>query len=780
MKGLLRLAVTIAVALALLPWTGTSHADDTSVLDEYVPGELLVKFKSGANVAQKSSLAGVRMRAEVRRFEHSGVERWKLPEGVDMATAMAELRASPEVEFVEPNYRRRLYALRAMGCEGQWALDDMNVSSLPPISPAVTVAVIDTGVEVAEPHPELAGALIRLEKDPRGDEWPRPRQEPEQREEMWWHGTAVAAAIAGNGVDGVTGVARGVRLLPLYSDLTIASLLNLYDLLVALNSNDDPDDDVHILNASWGGPQFSMAESEGIARLGEAGILVVAAAGNSRTDTDVVADYPSSLPLPHIVAVAANAEGTGKLTAWSHFGAASVDLAAPGEDIRVAMPPTGYGCASGTSFSAPHVSGLAARIASALKQEGKAIDYREIKGRLIAGVRPVPAEDRGFLASGGRADAQAALSVSPRPLFVYAGHAIHNPEGNDNGVLEPGESAYLQISLENLWERADEATVRLISDDPSLEVLAPENNLDGSVLEPQKVSFPVQLSADVNGHRRIPLTLEIQADGHKDSRHFHLEIGVLREGLPATALIQQYDQDGFQVWNFYLPRNAARLEFRLAGQQGDLDLYATRHGVMEFDRCERESTHNMHASTGPGSNKTIVFEEALAGTYHVAVVNWYDCDAGVSPPYNVEYTLVAHVVPQKGSDGGGGEGSGLLVVATAGLLLLGCRRRFMPLLAWAALSLALSGCLGTGQTMAKTSAEDSALELIVTVDPAVELAAIERQLREQGAEIVQVFTRLHMLHVRAPAGWDLAAARERFGTTPGVLAVEPNVSRRLH
>lgn len=441
MNGVLRLAGAIAVVLALLPWSGPTLAAGTPLSGEYAPGELLVKFKPGARTTmQKHFLSGIRMQANVRTFQRLDIEHWKLPEGTDIQATMDELRASPEVEFVEPNYRRHLRNIRALECPGEWALDDMKVPTGVVIDPSVTVAVIDTGVEITNPHPELAGTLIKLDTNPLHPGQPLP-QEPMKWGDSWWHGTAVAAAIAGNGVGGVTGVAQGVKILPLRTSFYVSSLVGLYDVLIALNDNDDPDDDVYILNASWGGPQFSMAESAGIAGLRDAGILVVAAAGNYDTDNDLIADYPSSLSLPNVLSVGASGE-TGGLTAWSHFGAASVDVAAPGEWIKVAVPTgsddDGYGCASGTSFSAPHVSGIAARIASKIKQEGREITFREIKARIIASVAGM--DTHGLLVSDGRVDAGAALEAIPRPLFVYAAHSIIDPKVMAMAYWSPANS----------------------------------------------------------------------------------------------------------------------------------------------------------------------------------------------------------------------------------------------------------------------------------------------------------------------------------------------------
>jgi subtilisin family serine protease len=96
---------------------------------------------------------------------------------------------------------------------------------------------------------------------------------------------------------------------------------------------------------------------------GAAGILNVVAAGNNGTDNDATPHFPSSLPSPSIVAVAASDMGDGR-PSFSNFGATTVDLAAPGTGIfstfLTSAPHIGYASSSGTSMAAAHVAGGAA------------------------------------------------------------------------------------------------------------------------------------------------------------------------------------------------------------------------------------------------------------------------------------------------------------------------------------------------------------------------------------------------------------------------------------
>ena len=756
-------AGTLAFFLALLSFAGFAAAAGPRSGD-YVPGELLVKFKPGTRAAQKPFATGVRMRTHVRTFERLGIEHWKLPEGVDMQAVMDELRTSGAVEFVEPNYQRRLRNIRAVDCT-QWALSDMGVPDAPVIEPSITVAVIDTGVQIEEPHPELAGALIKLESDPEDPTKLPPQQEPINLSD--WHGTAVAAAIAGNGV----GVANGVKVLPLQSDLRISSLLTLYHKLVAINENDNLADDIYILNASWGGPQFSMAESSGIEKLRDAGILVVAAAGNSEMDNDLVADYPSSLPLPNVLSVAASTE-TGGLVTWSHFGAASVDLAAPGEAIKVAVPVDRYACVDGTSFSAPHVAGIAARVASKIKSEGRNVTYQELKARILAGATDMGT--RGFLVTDGRANTRAALDALPQPVIVYAGHSVADPQGNGNNVLEPGELAQLNVTVENLWEAASAVSVRLISGDSLFLVEGATANFGISSGDRKTVSFSVRLSPNVVGHRRIPLALEIDAGEASMTRYFNVQAGTLQYGSWSSAFIQQTAQDDMHIWTFHLRDALPSLQFDLEAAAGDLDLYVKRGGVPQFDSFSGDVAVGTWSSASSLSRESIQLQNAAAGVYHVAVFNW-------DPQFkNLRYSLrVSEAAPSvsSGGGGGGGEGAWLAALAFAGWFM---RRMGRARSLWFAMPLLLAGCASAQEAPVAAPAANPALELLITVDDQADRSTVQRRLVQEGARILHVYEHVPVIHIVAPAGLDLEAAQARIVEIPGVIAVEPNVTRRLY
>src|SRR5262245_49643229 len=164
---------------------------------------------------------------------------------------------------------------------------------------------------------------------------------------------------AGNNGKGVTGVAWRIQLMAvkcfggLGGSGTLSAAVAGLDYARANGAR--------IINASWGFNPDSQALSNAVLSLRDAGIMIVAAAGNSNLDLEIKPSYPASYSQDNIVSVAYTTRQDA-LAANSNFGAISVDLAAPGEQIYSTFAATDnfYFANSGSSFAAPYVSGACA------------------------------------------------------------------------------------------------------------------------------------------------------------------------------------------------------------------------------------------------------------------------------------------------------------------------------------------------------------------------------------------------------------------------------------
>jgi hypothetical protein len=222
---------------------------------------------------------------------------------------------------------------------------------------------------------------------------------------------------------------------------------------------------VRAINMSWGGGGYSAALGDAIQAAGNAGILCVAAAGNSGRNNDATPSYPASYDASNLLAVAAT-DSRDNLASFSNYGAATVDLAAPGVSIVSTYPGNRYATLSGTSMATPQVAGVAALAWSLAPSATVA----EIKAAILGGVDHV-ASLNGKVLSGGRLNAYNTLrllsvpaaqspviaSLSAAPGTIAAGSALTLTAG---GVTDPDGRVtsvwfYQDSNASGSWDAAD-------------------------------------------------------------------------------------------------------------------------------------------------------------------------------------------------------------------------------------------------------------------------------------------------------------------------------------
>jgi subtilisin family serine protease len=199
-----------------------------------------------------------------------------------------------------------------------------------------------------------------------------------------YHGTHVAGTIAApqNGL-GVVGAAPKAKLMAvkfLGANGSGTDLGGAQSIVYAAKNG------AKIINCSWGGGEASQVMTDAVAYAQSRNVLIVAAAGNDGLNTDRHEHIPSGIDLDNVISVGATANRSGSRAGFSNFGPLTVDLAAPGVDIKSTFLPTAnigrrslYAKLSGTSMAAPHVSGVAALIWSAQPQ----LTYLEVKQILM-------------------------------------------------------------------------------------------------------------------------------------------------------------------------------------------------------------------------------------------------------------------------------------------------------------------------------------------------------------------------------------------------------------
>jgi hypothetical protein len=367
-----------------------------------VPNQLLVRFHPGISIPQRDQ-ALRQVGPQLKRVRHLATpgprrrastvpaplfDQVVLVETTDPVAAQraaTELAGQPGVWYVEPNYRLRLFdspgertpndfefgaqwALRNSGQQAGQPGNDIRAAEAWAVireAPGVPVAVIDTGIDYYHPdlepnvwvNPgEIPGNGLDDDgngyiDDVHGYDFVSQDSDPMDDHS---HGSHVAGIIgaAGDNRIGVAGVCWQVPLMAIkaFDDKGEASVASVVEALRYAADNG-----ARIINASWGHTDRSRTLHDAVAEAWEAGLLIVAAAGNERSD---VAPFPAAFE-PAVTVAALNPKAGRAM--FSNFGA-FVDLAAPGEAVLSPTPNARYDLFSGTSMAAPHVSGVAALI----------------------------------------------------------------------------------------------------------------------------------------------------------------------------------------------------------------------------------------------------------------------------------------------------------------------------------------------------------------------------------------------------------------------------------
>jgi subtilisin family serine protease len=260
------------------------------------------------------------------------------------------------------------------------------------------------------------------------------------------HGTMVAGTIAATGNNGIgtVGVDWQTQIMPLKfisangSGMTsnAVAALDYVDTMKQRGVN------IRVVNNSWSG-SYSPSLQLAIDQLNVDGILFVVGAGNGGSDyigdnNDLIPTWPASMPEDNVISVAAT-DSNDQLAGFSNYGPTSVDLAAPGVNIFTTSPGNSYAWGSGTSDSAPFVSGVAA-LAFAYAPNATAA---QVKAAILNGVDQIPSL-AGKVLSGGRLDAYNTLNLlTPPPTGTglnvtwfdnkdLTGASVIGPSGNIN------------------------------------------------------------------------------------------------------------------------------------------------------------------------------------------------------------------------------------------------------------------------------------------------------------------------------------------------------------
>jgi thermitase len=285
-------------------------------------------------------------------------------------------------------------------------------------SDQVVVAVIDGGVDIG--HPDLAQNIFKNTRetvngrdddgngyidDVNGWDYVNGDSNPRSDAVAHFHGSHVAGIVGAvaNRSRMLIGHAPRVRILPLKFIGTdgagnTSHAIRAIDYAVKMGAD--------IINASWSSTNYSSAMYSALLRAKNAGVLVVAAAGNVGENNDTNPHYPANYGLSNVISVAASTK-QDQLASFSDYGIKTVDFAAPGSSIYSLKNGGAYATMSGTSMATPLVTGIAVLVKSRHPSFGSS----QIAQSLFMGVEKLSLM-RGKVKYGGRINAYLAIKAA--------------------------------------------------------------------------------------------------------------------------------------------------------------------------------------------------------------------------------------------------------------------------------------------------------------------------------------------------------------------------------
>lgn len=384
----------------------------------------VIEFRPGAAGRGLSELMAKHGVKSVGAIPELGMNVVSLPRGKDRASLLKTLAAHPDVISVEADARVRAsyvpsdpqhvsqYGNKALRLPAAWDVTR---------GKGVTVAVIDTGVDLT--HPDLRENLvsgISFVNQVEVEDWENPGQttvEPFPNRgpiDDHGHGTHVAGTIAAamNGI-GVVGAAPMAKIMPIK---VLSYTRSGFGSDVAAGIVWAVEHGARVINLSLGVYGGSKPVERAVRYALAKGVVVVAAMGNDREDPyleyGIHPSYPAALP--GVIAVGAT-DDRDQVASFSNAGK-WISVSAPGVDILSTTPtydvsdplPYEYGTMSGTSMATPYVSGVAALLLSLYPNMTPA----QVKARLEATADDVGLPGFDTYTGHGRVNAARALGLN--------------------------------------------------------------------------------------------------------------------------------------------------------------------------------------------------------------------------------------------------------------------------------------------------------------------------------------------------------------------------------
>jgi RHS repeat-associated protein len=425
--------------------------------------EIIVKFKDDKKIdSVRSNVKGKLKLSKLDRkmsYKRQKIDVLEIGTADNLDKVIQELKKDPDVEYAQPNYKLQTTTLPSDSrFNEQWGLQNVdqvvegqkgrvgvdinaiNAWNITRGTSSAVIGVLDTGIDIE--HSDLTGNIFTNPNETAGNgvdddnngyiddvhgwDFANDDNNVDDDSVKDRHGTYTAGIIAAStNSTGITGVAPGVRIVPLkfINGDTGYTCDAINAIEYAMNMN------IGIINCSFGGTDDNLALKDAMKN---SGILFVCSAGNRGGDVTKLPVYPACFNIPNVLSVAA-VDGNGVLAPFSSYGL-NIDVAAPGTNILSTTPDNNYDYFSGTSASAPFVTGIAALIKSYLPNSSITNIKDRIKNNVVSCTNLA-----NFIQTGGRVDANAALTNTKPQADTYNGPGQNIdtlPVGNQDGFAD--------------------------------------------------------------------------------------------------------------------------------------------------------------------------------------------------------------------------------------------------------------------------------------------------------------------------------------------------------
>lgn len=459
---------------------------------------LLVKISSDKNLPSDQTLNSLGIRELTRLYASGDWYQASLKEDVRIDKALKQLRAERYFDMVDYDYIGQGDALGFADVATNplaeqsshfetanifKAWEYMKEQGVPGGDPTVTVAVIDTGVDYN--HEDL-----------RANMWTNPNEIPGNGidddgdgyvDDVYGanvldgaegadagdpmddhgHGTHVAGIIASaNNNKGSVGIAYNCKIMAIKAGNGSGYFTNSAIAKAVTYAYEHGAD---VINMSFGGSGISYVVQEALETAYERCVLVAAAGNDGMPNEGLgVPSYPGAFPF--VVGVMSES-ALHVESAFTNYdlrkdNKVEYEVYAPGEDVYSSIPNNRYAKWSGTSMAAPVVSGAAALLRS-LHPDRKTFPTKVIMSRLCSNVgHEVACINPGLhglhnVPTG--LDIYNTLTKDPKPaVSLYDYYTFDNiGDGNNNGIIDAGETINLGVVLKNKGGVAKDVEVRI-------------------------------------------------------------------------------------------------------------------------------------------------------------------------------------------------------------------------------------------------------------------------------------------------------------------------------